>query len=296
MSDEEIPLPEEGPSGRVPHLGHALLFLGTTGLLLLLTQAVLLLPKTPAGTPAMTVALQHPKLLLAAEAMTYVLTLGIAWLVLPWMWGRGFWAGIAWNAAAARGRVGRLMALGLATGWTVQAVSSLIQMPKTVPMDSFFRSRSDVWLVTAFGTLLGPLFEEVCFRGFLLPACAIAWDWLGATAGYFLLRLRGETPSASAFGEEPAADGNMAHRSVGAVVGASLLTSALFAVMHAQQLGYTWRAVLLLACVSLVLTAVRLRTRSVACSALVHGSYNLSVFLMLFVATGGYRHLERMAR
>ncbi len=46
--------------------------------------------------------------------------------------------------------------------------------------------------------------------------------------------------------------------------------------------------------VSLALTAVRIRTRSVACSTLVHASYNLSVFITLFIATGGYRHLEKM--
>ena len=41
---------------------------------------------------------------------------------------------------------------------------------------------------------------------------------------------------------------------------------------------------------------VRVRTRSVACSALVHACYNLSVFIVLFLVTGGYRHLERITR
>jgi len=41
---------------------------------------------------------------------------------------------------------------------------------------------------------------------------------------------------------------------------------------------------------------VRVRTRSVACSTIVHASYNLSVFLTLMVATGGYRHLEKIGK
>jgi membrane protease YdiL (CAAX protease family) len=46
--------------------------------------------------------------------------------------------------------------------------------------------------------------------------------------------------------------------------------------------------------VSLVLCAVRIRTGSVAASAFVHSCYNLSVFVSLFVATGGFRHLDKM--
>ena len=301
----EVPL-KEGPSGRVPHLGHALLFLAISGLLLIVSQAVLLLPVLHGGS-ALTVSLQHPKLLLASEGLTYVLALGVSWLVFPLMWHRSFLAGLDWNGAKALELAAKLIPLGILSGWTVQAISSLISMPKSIPMDSFFKSTSDVWIVTFFGTLLAPLFEETCFRGFLLPAFSIAFDWLGPVLRYLFnfpaSRLRGEMPPehVSTFREARSAGvaddmGNMAFRSQTAIVLASLLTSGMFGLLHAQQLGYTWSAVLLLTAVSLLLTVVRLRTRSVACSTLVHGSYNFSVFLVLFFATGGYRHLERMGR
>ena len=45
-----------------------------------------------------------------------------------------------------------------------------------------------------------------------------------------------------------------------------------------------------------MLTFVRIRLRSVAASALVHASYNFAVFLAAFIATGGYRHLERLPK
>jgi membrane protease YdiL (CAAX protease family) len=48
--------------------------------------------------------------------------------------------------------------------------------------------------------------------------------------------------------------------------------------------------------VSLVLTVVRVQTQSVAASALVHAAYNGFVFLTVLIATGGYRHLDRMTR
>ena len=52
----------------------------------------------------------------------------------------------------------------------------------------------------------------------------------------------------------------------------------------------------IIAGIVIALTVVRVRTRSVACSTLVHASYNLSVFVTLFFATGGYRHLEKMTQ
>ncbi len=296
---------EELPSSRVPHAGHALLFLAIAGVLLLFAQATLLLPIMRQSAAPVAVSLQHPKLLLASEAATYVLALTICWFVFPLMWHRSFLAGINWDGARALRLAPKLIPLGILTGWTVQALSSLISMPKTVPMDNFFHSTSDVWLVTAFGTLLAPLFEEICFRGFLLPAFTIAADWLGPWLRYLLhfsaSRFRGEPPPEHLFAlpEDRSAGlaegtGNMAFRSLPAVIVSSLLTSALFAMLHAQQLGYTWTAVVLLGCVSLLLTVVRIRTRSVACSTIVHGSYNLSVFLILFVLTGGFRHLDRV--
>ena len=300
---EAEPQAEPLPSSRVPHLGHSLLFLAIAGLLLLLSQGLVILPKVRVGATVQALAAEHPKLILATEAGTYLATLAISWFVFPLLWRRSFPAGIDWNATQAHHFAFRLIPLGICAGWVVQGISSLIAMPKTVPMDDFFRSQTDVWVVTVFGTFLAPVFEEVCFRGFLLPAVAIACDWIGPMARYSAARVRGEQSAADAsiFREDASAGlaegtGNLVFRSRSAIVAASLLTSALFATLHAEQLGYTWAAVALLAGVSLVLTAVRIKTQSLACSALVHGSYNFSVFLTLFLATGGYRHLERMAR
>ncbi len=43
-------------------------------------------------------------------------------------------------------------------------------------------------------------------------------------------------------------------------------------------------------------TAVRIRLRSVLASTLVHASYNFAVFFTAFIATGGYRHLDKFSR
>jgi membrane protease YdiL (CAAX protease family) len=63
--------------------------------------------------------------------------------------------------------------------------------------------------------------------------------------------------------------------------------------MHAGQLQHAWGALGILYTVSLVLSAVRVRTNSVVSSVLMHATYNLTVFIVLFVGTDGYRHMEK---
>jgi membrane protease YdiL (CAAX protease family) len=81
-------------------------------------------------------------------------------------------------------------------------------------------------------------------------------------------------------------------RKTGAVFGI-LVTSAAFGLLHGAQLGYSW-AVLIIFFVGFALTTVRAVTKSVASSFLVHVGYNGTLSLLLFVATSGFRHLERI--
>jgi membrane protease YdiL (CAAX protease family) len=46
--------------------------------------------------------------------------------------------------------------------------------------------------------------------------------------------------------------------------------------------------------VSLILCAVRLWTRSLAASTLVHATYNFMLFSVMLVETGGFKHLDKM--
>jgi membrane protease YdiL (CAAX protease family) len=264
---------------RIPHLGHAILFVSFAGLVLLMSQATLLGFFTIHTAQKLAAATQQPKLLVAAMAVTYITTLLISWFFFPLLWHRSFPEGLQWNFAAARRNALKLIGLGLVLGWTVQAISSLIPMPKSIPMDSFFHSPSDVWIVTLFGTLLAPAFEEICFRGFLLPAFAIAYDWLSLPRTPVAYQRWQTTTNLSTAG----------------LLFSAIVTSLLFALLHAEQLAHAWGALAVLFVVSLVLTLVRVRTQSVACSALVHACYNLSVFIALFIVTGGYRHLDRIA-
>lgn len=81
-------------------------------------------------------------------------------------------------------------------------------------------------------------------------------------------------------------------RRVGMFV-AIILTSIAFAALHGAQLRYSW-AVLIIFLVGVALTTVRALTKSVAASFLVHVGYNGTLSLLLFFATGGFRHLDKL--
>jgi membrane protease YdiL (CAAX protease family) len=131
-----------------------------------------------------------------------------------------------------------------------------------------------------FGVTLAPFFEEMAFRGFLLPALATAWDWT-------VEKSTGKSARPLDLNGHP-------QWSIPAMIAASILTSLPFALLHADQTGKALGPFLLLVTVSLILCAVRLKTRSLAASTMVHACYNFLIFFLMLVSTGGFRHLDKM--
>jgi membrane protease YdiL (CAAX protease family) len=277
----ETPAPEAPPqpTRRIPHFGHAALFVLTAVIVFYFIQLALkMLGLSPVIVRGGSFVVQYPKLQIAAEAGTYLLTLAAGWLFFPLLWNRRFIDGIRWNFFAVRQHASRLVGLGLLLGVMMQVATQFIIPPKSLPIDEFFASAADAWLMTFFGVIVAPVFEEICFRGFLVPAFAIAYDWVTLS----------RTDEARSHWQT-----STTLTPLGLLFSA-ILTSILFALLHAQQLDHLWAAVLLLFSVSLVLTLVRIRTQSVAASALVHASYNSFIFIATMIGTGFYRHLDRL--
>jgi hypothetical protein len=136
------------------------------------------------------------------------------------------------------------------------------------------------WLLFAFGVTVAPFFEEMAFRGFLLPALCTAYDWLGE-------RSKGVP-------RRPLDGNGNPQWSMPAMIVGSILTSLPFALMHGEQTGYSLGPFLLLVFVSLVLCWVRLSMRSLAASTLVHSCYNLMLFSFMLLGTDGFKHLDKM--
>ena len=275
IQHDPFPAEDHGIAKRIPHLGHALLFFSLTAtafILCLLVLAALFRGKVQPGGGVDTAVS------LGAEATTYVVALTAAYWVFPLLWKRSFPEGIHWHGLVARRNALRLIGVGVLLSALAQVGEHFVTEPKSPEIDHLMRTAGGAWGVMLLGTLLGPLMEEIAFRGFLLPALATAYDWLSLDRTPAGMR-RWETTTD--------------HTQPGLIF-AAIFSSFLFALVHAPQLEYTWGPVALLFGVSLVLAFVRVRTHSVACSTLVHLTYNLTIFIGVLVATRGFRHLERL--
>jgi len=256
---------------RIPNLLHLLLFLVITFFAFVFCEGILL----GLHTHDLFETMQNQRLQLFVNIGAWIVALGASALVFPLLWHRSFASGVSWNF---RRKHLVLIAAGLALGFIFQGASSLLPVPKSMPIEQIFNTPGIIWTLVLFGTLIAPVFEEMLFRGFMLPGIAIAVDYL---------RLPKSVEALDAWRVSDCF-------SMPALITSSLITSVCFASIHAPQLGFSWPAVSLLVCVSLVLCFIRIRQRSVAASTIVHACYNFSVFLTLFATTGGFRHMDRM--
>jgi membrane protease YdiL (CAAX protease family) len=217
---------------------------------------------------------------LGSQAAWYLLTVLECMAVFPLLWRRGFFDGLQWRATAAIHNRWRLLGAAFACFVVAIVDEILIPGPANTPIDQTFRMPGAVWLLFGFGVTLAPLIEEIAFRGFLLPILCTACDW---------------TIEALTGSRAPQPDENGSPQwSLPAMIVASVLTSIPFALMHGEQTSYSIGPFLLLVAISLVLCWVRLNLRSLAASVMVHSSYNLLLFSMMFLGTGGFRHLDKM--
>jgi uncharacterized protein len=143
---------------------------------------------------------------------------------------------------------------GAALAIGLQALAHFLPMPKDLPIDRFFQTTLEAWALSLFGMTMAPLLEELFFRGFLYPVLVRKWGMILAI----------------------------------------VLTAAGFGLIHAPQLGRAWAPVLVVFLVGLTLTITRAVTKSVAASLLIHIAYNGTISVLIFAASDGFRHLERL--
>lgn len=195
---------------------------------------------------------QIPVLSLLAELLAYIAVLFFMVMLVEGKYHVRFAEAIEWRWPA-RAYLS-LLGLGVALLFSLQGLAHFLPIPKDVPFDEFFKRPLDAYLTSAFAISLGPLMEELFFRGFLYPVMARR---MGIPVGIFL-------------------------------------TALAFGLLHAMQLGFAWGPILVIFLVGVVLTIVRAVSHSVAASFLVHVAYNSTLTVLTLAATGGFRHLERL--
>ncbi len=134
---------------------------------------------------------------------------------------------------------------------SLSMLESLLPMPKDTPFEHLFDRPLDAYLLSLLAVTIGPLMEELFFRGLLYPVLA---------------------------------------RRIGMVWGV-LLSAVPFALLHLPQYGDAWAAGLVILIVGIVCGVVRARTHSVGASFLVHAGYNGTQMLIAIAFTRGFTHM-----
>ena len=324
-------------SAATPNLVHTLLFgvfVMLAGIVIGIVFALSLKHLAPHVRETTQQMQTDPRIVIPVEAVVYAVAALASLLIFPLMWGRPFGEGVHWRSFVARRRWWLLVAIGVATSIVVQLLSNFLPIPKELPIDKFFTNRIGVWLVAIFGVTVAPAFEELAFRGFLLPSLASAWDWVAQRGRRSRARIAGEAnqqvaesewqQQAAVYSSLPPEGAPVFHRvgtadmpgdaerssdpaqhasghgdprwSAAAIVFATVITSIGFALLHSDQLAHSLAPLSVLFVVSVVLCLTRLRFHSLAASALVHSMYNATIFVMLFIGTDGFRHLDKLTK
>jgi membrane protease YdiL (CAAX protease family) len=193
---------------------------------------------------------KRPLLLILSQILVYI---PVALLMIAMVEGKyrvPFWRAIYWNWPRT---LWKWIVLGAALLLTLSMFESLLPMPKDTPFEHLFDRPLDAYLLAAVAITLGPLMEELFFRGLLYPVLA---------------------------------------RRLGMVWGV-LLSALPFALLHLPQYAYAWAAGLVILAVGIVCGFVRATTRSVGASFLVHVGYNGTQMLIAIAFTHGFTHMPK---
>jgi membrane protease YdiL (CAAX protease family) len=178
--------------------------------------------------------------LLAEQLAGYLLLFSALRLIFRVQYGRPFWRSLAWTPL--RVPFLWLVIAGFATAVSVAFSTYFIRVPTTSnPMTELLRDRVSILLLATFGVTLGPLCEELVFRGLLQPLLV---------------------------------------RSLGPIPGI-LAAAIPFGLLHIPEYGNSWRHGVVIALAGAAFGWMRYSTGSTKASTVMHASYNALFFFVL---------------
>jgi len=193
----------------------------------LLTSALHLDPKSGA-------------VLIPSQLLLYACLFTILFALIKLQYGREFWHSLRWrNSQIAPGAA---FLLGFASSYAIQLVGLLLHTPNAeTPIKKLLSSRAGVLEFGILAVTLGPLCEELVFRGFIQPVLV---------------------------------------RSVGPTLGI-LVTASLFGALHLAQNSFIWQMGLLITLAGLAFGWMCQLTGSTKASTWMHAGFNSTVFVYL---------------
>jgi membrane protease YdiL (CAAX protease family) len=188
--------------------------------------------------------------LLFEQFLGYGVLFGGLLLMFRLQYERPFWRSLGWTRASIPFLWNVICGLGAA--FVVALMSYWIHTPNvSTPLTEMMQDRTSVILLATFGVTLGPLCEELAFRGFLQPLLV---------------------------------------RSLGAVPGI-LVAAIPFGLLHFQEYGNSWRHAVLIALAGASFGWMRQATGSTRAAAIMHASYNALFFFVLFAQRRELPHM-----
>jgi uncharacterized protein len=193
---------------------------------------------------------QKPIVLIISQCVLYVPVALSMIALIEGKYQTSFWQAVYWNWPRS---IWKMITIGAAMLLVLTVMENLLPAPKDTPFEHLLDRPRDAYLIGFIAVTLGPLLEELFFRGLLYPVLARRW---GMAWGV-------------------------------------LLSALPFALLHLQQYGYAWVAFLVVLMVGIVCGSVRALTKSVGASFLVHVAYNGTEMLIALVATRGFTHMPK---
>ena len=188
--------------------------------------------------------------LLFEQFLGYGILFGGLLLMFRMQYERPFWRSLGWTHASLPFLWNVICGLGAA--FLMALISYWIHTPNVSnPLTEMMQDRPSVILLATFGVTLGPLCEELAFRGFLQPLLV---------------------------------------RSLGAVPGI-LAAAIPFGLLHFQEYGNSWRHAVLIALAGASFGWMRQATGSTRAAAIMHASYNALFFFVLFAQRRELPHI-----
>jgi membrane protease YdiL (CAAX protease family) len=179
--------------------------------------------------------------LLPGQFLGYALLYGSLAFLLRFQYERPFWRslGFRWPTF----RIPTIVALGSILALALALLGGLLRTPAgPTPMKELLNDRASLVVFAIFGVTLGPLCEELAFRGLMQPLFIRS---LGVAPGIFLSGLG-------------------------------------FGLLHLPEYGYTWQHAVLITLAGCAFGWMRWVSRSTFGSTLMHSAYNLTLLLGVF--------------
>jgi membrane protease YdiL (CAAX protease family) len=180
-----------------------------------------------------------------AQFVGYAFLFFALYLLLTLHYRRPFWESLRW--VHTRPGASRAVLYGFVLAFGVALLGAALHTPDIqTPMKQLLADRSSVILVAIFAVTLGPLCEELAFRGFLQPVLV---------------------------------------RSFGAVAGI-VLAAIPFGLLHLSEYGNSWRHELLITIAGVGFGWMRHASGSTRAATIMHAGYNFIFFATYFSNRG----------